>query len=70
MNDSKHTTVTEARNVRTLRELAKDRRGAGLVEYIILVGAVALASLGAYKGFSGAVNGKIGEFGKQVTGIK
>lgn len=68
MNDNQNI-VAEARNVRTLRELAKDQRGAGLVEYIILVGAVALASLGAYQGFSGAVNEKIQNFGEQVGGI-
>jgi pilus assembly protein Flp/PilA len=55
--------------VRRARELADDRRGAGLVEYIILVGAVALASAAAYGEFSTKVGDKIKGLGDDVGAI-
>jgi Flp pilus assembly pilin Flp len=55
------------RVVRRFRELAADRRGAGLVEYIILVGAVALASAAAYGQFSTKVGQKINKLGDNVA---
>lgn len=57
---------TQNRFVRRCRELFADRRGAGLVEYIILVGAVALASAAAYGQFSTKVGGKITKLGDKV----
>ncbi len=44
-------------------------RGANLVEYMILVGAVALVSLAAAKTFQGTVEKKMGEEGKAVSSI-
>ena len=44
-----------------VRALLKDERGANLVEYIILVGVVALIALAGYKVFGGAVDAKIKE---------
>lgn len=61
---------TLARCHRTLRSLVTDRRGANLVEYIILVGVVALLSLAAFTAFGGNVQQKIQEEGGKVSGIK
>jgi pilus assembly protein Flp/PilA len=44
-----------------LQKLVKDTRGANLVEYIILVGVVALIALAGYKIFGEAVEKKIGD---------
>jgi Flp pilus assembly pilin Flp len=57
---------TQGLFVRRARELAADRRGAGLVEYIILVGAVALASAAAYGQFSTKVSTKVNQLGDKV----
>jgi pilus assembly protein Flp/PilA len=46
---------------RSLRELVRDRRGANLVEYIILVGVVALIAIAGFKVFGGKVREKIDE---------
>lgn len=62
------TSVNTARKG-SLRRLAKDTRGANFVEYIILVGLVALAGIGAYRGFGKSVQEKIGGEGKAVSGI-
>lgn len=56
--------------IRKLQELARDTRGAGFVEYIILVGLVALFCIIAYRAFGTAVTGKVQEQAGQVTGIK
>jgi pilus assembly protein Flp/PilA len=45
--------------MRSLNKLVQDTRGANLVEYIILVGAVALIALGGFKVFGGKVWDKI-----------
>jgi Flp pilus assembly pilin Flp len=37
------------------RAIVRDRRGANMVEYIILVGIVALFAIGAFKMFGGKV---------------
>jgi Flp pilus assembly pilin Flp len=66
MNNSKNS-VKETVTARKFRKLAKDTRGAELVEYIVLVGAVALASVAAYQGFSGKVGTKIQGLGDTVT---
>jgi pilus assembly protein Flp/PilA len=61
--------IAQGRLVRRARDLAADRRGAGLVEYIILVGAVALASAAAYGEFSKKVGDKINGLGDKVGQI-
>jgi pilus assembly protein Flp/PilA len=52
-----------------LQELIEDTRGANLVEYIILVGVVALIALAGYKVFGGAVDKKINDQAKGVQSI-
>jgi len=39
------------------RRLSRDQRGAGLVEYVMLAGLVAIAAFAAFRGFGGAVSG-------------
>lgn len=48
------------------RNVLKDTRGANLVEYIILVGVVALIALAGYKFFGSRVTEKINE---QADGV-
>ena len=52
-----------------LSRLAHDTRGAGFVEYIILVGVVALFCIAGYSFFGGKVKDKITEQGNSVMGI-
>jgi len=47
-----------------------DTRGANMVEYIVLVGVVALLAMAGFKIFGNAVKGKIGTQATSVTGIK
>ncbi len=42
-----------------LNKLIRDRRGAGLTEYIILVGVIAILAVAAFKAFGGKVKAKI-----------
>ena len=49
--------------------LLEDTRGANLVEYIILVGVVALIAIAGFKAFGSNVTGKIQEQSDSVTGI-
>ena len=53
----------------TLRTLRDDTRGAGLVEYIILVGLIALLAIAGFGSFGTAVNAKAIDLGGKVTGI-
>jgi Flp pilus assembly pilin Flp len=53
----------------SLERLIRDRRGANLVEYIILVGVVALLAIGAFKTFGGELSTKIGNQATTVQGI-
>ena len=53
-----------------LERLARDTRGAGFVEYIILVGVVALFCIAGYSYFGDKVSKKIQGQGDLVTGIK
>lgn len=54
---------------RTVLSLLRDRRGANLVEYIILVGVVALIALAGFKFFGKTVDNKINEQGNKVNQI-
>jgi Flp pilus assembly pilin Flp len=56
--------------IRKFQELARDTRGAGFVEYIILVGLVALFCIVAYQAFGGAVSAKVTEQAGKVQGIQ
>jgi Flp pilus assembly pilin Flp len=46
--------------------LVSDTRGAGLVEYIILVGMIALAALAGFSYFGSSVNTKARSLGDRV----
>jgi len=52
-----------------LRRFIKDTRGANMVEYILLVGVVALISIAAFKFFGSKVQDKIKEQGGTVSQI-
>jgi Flp pilus assembly pilin Flp len=56
--------------IRKFEELARDTRGAGFVEYIILVGLVALFCIVGYEAFGKAVKAKIEEQAGEVEKIK
>jgi pilus assembly protein Flp/PilA len=51
------------------KNLLQDKRGANLVEYIILVGVVALIALAGFKIFGQRVNDKINTQANTVGGI-
>ena len=51
------------------RNLLEDTRGANLVEYIILVGVVALMAIAAFQAFGDKVTGKVREQGGTVTDL-
>ncbi len=52
-----------------IQKLIRDTNGAGFVEYIILVGLVALACIAAYTTFGSDVKQKVTDQGTAVTGI-
>ena len=54
---------------RISKRLVSDRRGANLVEYIILVGVIALIAIVGFKKFGGEVRGKVDEQAGSVKGI-
>lgn len=56
--------------LRSTKKFLRDTRGANMVEYIVLVGVVALLAMAGFKIFGNAVKGKISQQGTQVTGIK
>lgn len=54
---------------RPLLTLLRDSRGANLVEYIILVGVIALIALAGFKFFGKTVDNKVQEQGNKVNQI-
>lgn len=52
-----------------MRHIIKDKRGANLVEYIILVGVIALIALAGFKIFGKKVDEKINEQSNKVGTI-
>jgi Flp pilus assembly pilin Flp len=54
---------------RQARQLIKDTKGANLVEYIILVGIIALIALAGYRAFGESVTDKINEQSSSVGSI-
>jgi Flp pilus assembly pilin Flp len=55
--------------MRSLLRLRRDTRGANMVEYILLVGVVALIAIAGFKLFGSQVKSKINEQGQSVGGI-
>jgi Flp pilus assembly pilin Flp len=53
----------------TTKRLIKDTRGATFIEYIILVGLVALFCIGAYEAFGDSVTNKVEEQAGEIDGI-
>lgn len=64
--------LSSFRSVRSVRSsaLVKDTRGANMVEYIVLVGVVALLAMAGFKTFGGDLKTKITTQGTTVTGIQ
>ena len=52
-----------------LRTLARDARGAGMIEYIIIVGVVALGAQTAFRAFGRSVSDKVKQQGDAVASI-
>lgn len=53
----------------TMMRLLRDRKGANMVEYIILVGMVALIAFAGFKYFGSQVTSKINQQGGAVGGV-
>jgi Flp pilus assembly pilin Flp len=53
-----------------LTELHKDQRGASFVEYVIVVGLVAIISIVAFQNFGKAIVTKLGEETSAVSGLQ
>jgi len=54
---------------RFVRSLRKDTRGANLVEYILLVGLMAILCIVAFTAFGGALSDKVTQYTGAVTGL-
>ncbi len=52
-----------------LRLLARDRRGAVITEYIIIVGLIAIIAIAAYKAFGTAITSKVQTQTQKINGI-
>ena len=55
---------------RTLLGLIRDQRGAGMTEYIILVGVIALLAIAAFKIFGSKVSSKIQQQSTSVEKVQ
>jgi Flp pilus assembly pilin Flp len=54
----------------SLKKLRKDQRGANLVEYVLLVGLMAIICLAAFKVFGGKIQEKITGYSTTVDTIQ
>lgn len=52
-----------------IQSLKQDTRGASFMEYVVLVGLIAIVCIAAYQAFGSAIGAKVQEFGTTVTGI-
>jgi len=52
-----------------LNKLVRDQRGATLIEYVLLVGVVALLAIGGFRLFGGSISKKISQQAGTVDGI-
>ena len=53
----------------SIQALERDTRGASFMEYVVLVGLIAIVCIAAYQAFGSAIGDKVQEFGTTVTGI-
>ena len=65
----KDTRSNRATSIPARQKLLSDTRGAGLVEYIVLVGVIALVAMGGFKIFGEKVNDKAETLGERVETI-
>lgn len=63
------TNISLVRPTSARPSLRSDTRGAGLVEYIILVGLIALAAIAGFQAFGTKVNQKAIDLGNEVEAI-
>jgi Flp pilus assembly pilin Flp len=63
-------TALWTRSIAALRALGEDRRGASFVEYVIVVGLVAIISIVAFQTFGQAIVKKLKEEETAVTGLQ
>jgi len=52
-----------------IKKLARDQRGASLIEYVLLIGVVALLAIAGFKIFGTSVKGKITQQAQAVDGV-
>jgi len=52
-----------------LKKLGSDQRGASLIEYVLLIGVVALLAVAGFKIFGTSVKGKITQQAGAVDGV-
>jgi Flp pilus assembly pilin Flp len=62
--------MIEEDRMNQLKRLVQDTRGANFVEYMIIVGVVALLAIAAFTTFGSDVQQKITDEGGKVTGIQ
>jgi pilus assembly protein Flp/PilA len=53
----------------TLQNLKQDTKGASFMEYVVLVGLIAVVCIAAYQTFGKAIGDKVQEFGSTVGTI-
>ena len=54
---------------RSLQKLKSDTRGASFLEYVVLVGLIAVVCIAAYQAFGSAIGTKVQQFGTTVGTI-
>lgn len=52
-----------------IRRLIQDKRGANMVEYIIVVAVIALIAIAAFRTFGQNVSSKVNQKASEVSGI-
>jgi len=52
-----------------IKNLTRDQRGASLIEYVLLIGVVALLAIAGFKIFGTSVKGKITQQAQAVDGV-
>lgn len=56
-------------NMDKIRRLIQDKRGANMVEYIIVVAVIALIAIAAFRTFGNNLNAKTNEKAGQIQGL-